>query len=102
QKILHDFRTYGRVRQGWVGVEVGPMDTPEAGSSARILRLREDSPAFTGGIRPGDVLLQVGSRKITNPEDVHNSAFFVTATEKLDMRVLRGGKEMKFTVTPLD
>lgn len=102
EKILHDFRTYGRIRQGWVGVEVRPTDPPEGGSTARILKLREDSPAFTGGIRPGDILLQVGPRKITNPEDVHNSAFFVTATEPLAVRVSRGGTEMKFTITPLD
>ena len=102
QKILHDFRTYGRVRQGWVGVEVRPADAPEGGSTARILKLREDSPAFIGGIRPGDILLQVGSRKITNPEDVHDAAFFVTATEQIPVRVSRGGQEVKLTVTPLD
>ena len=102
EKILHDVHAYGRVRQGWVGVEVRPTDTPEGGSSARILKLREDSPAFAGGVRPGDMLLQIGSRKITNPEDVHDAAFFVTATESLTVRVSRGGKEMKLTVTPLD
>jgi len=102
EKILHDFRTYGRVRQGWVGVEVRPTDAPEGGSSARILKLREDSPAFVGGIRPGDILLQIGSRRITNPEDVHSAAFFVTAGEPLPVRVSRGGRELKLTVTPLD
>jgi serine protease Do len=102
QKILHDFRTYGRIRQGWVGVDVRVTDKPEGGSSARIVTLREDSPAFVGGIRPGDVLLQVGSRKITTPEDVHNAAFFVTATEPLPVQVSRGGKPMKLTVMPLD
>ena len=102
EKILHDFRTYGRIRQGWVGVEVRPADAPESGSTARILKLREDSPAFIGGIRPGDILLQVGTRKITNPEDVHDAAFFVTATEQIPVRVSRGGKEVKLTLTPLD
>jgi serine protease Do len=102
EKILHDFRTYGRVRQGWVGVEVRPTNAPERGSSARILTLREDGPAFAGGIRPGDIILQVGPWKITNAEDVMSAAFFVTATEPLAVRVSRGGKEMKFTITPLD
>ena len=101
-KILHDFRAHGRVRQGWVGLEVRPTNAPEHGSSARILTLREDGPAFIGGVRPGDVLLQVGVCKITNPEDVLNAAFFVTATEPLPVRVSRGGKEMKLTITPLD
>ena len=101
-KILHDFLTYGRVRQGWVGVEVRLTETPESGSSARILKLREDSPAYIGGVRPGDILLQVGSQKITNPEDVHNAAFFVSATEPITVRVSRSGKEMKLAVTPLD
>ena len=102
EKILHDVRTYGRVRQGWVGVDVRPTDMPEHGSSARILTLREDGPAYAGGIRAGDILLRVGAWKITNPEDALNAAFFVSATESLPMHVSRSGKEMKFTVTPLD
>lgn len=102
EKILHDFRTYGRVRQGWVGVDVRPTETPEHGSSARVQTMREDCPAFAGGVRPGDILLQVGACKISGPEDVMNAAFFVTATEPLTVRVSRGGKEMKLTVTPLD
>ena len=102
EKVLHDFRAHGRVRQGWVGVEVFPTATPEHGSSARVQTMREDCPAFTAGIRPGDVLLQVGAWKITGPEDVLNAAFFVTATEPLAVRVSRGGKETKLTVMPLD
>jgi serine protease Do len=102
EKILRDFRTHGRVRQGWVGVDVRPAARPEHGSSARILTLREDGPAYTGGVRAGDILLQVGAWKITNPEDVLNAAFFVTATEPLAMRVSRDGEEIKLTITPLD
>ncbi len=102
EKILRDFRTHGRIRQGWVGVDVRPTDMPEHGSSARVQTLREDGPAFAGGIRPGDVLLQVGAWKITNAEDVMSAAFFVTATEPLPVRVSRDGKEMKLTVLPLD
>ena len=101
-KVLHDFRTYGRVRQGWLGVDVRLIDRPEHGSTARILTVREDGPGHAGGLRPGDVLLQVGGWKITHPEDVLNAAFFVSSTEPLKMRVSRAGKEREFTITPTD
>ena len=102
EKILRDFRSYGRIRQGWIGVDVRPTDIPEHGSSARVQTLREDGPAFAGGVRPGDVLLQVGAWKITNAEDAMNAAFFVTAKEPLPVRISRGGKEVRLTVMPLD
>ncbi len=102
EKILHDFRTHRRVRQGWLGVDVRLAEVPEHGSSARILTLREDGPAHVGGIRAGDILLQVGPWKVKNPEDAMSAAFFITATEPLSMRVSRRGKEFNFTVRPLD
>ncbi|MEQ1850016.1 MAG: S1C family serine protease [Chthoniobacteraceae bacterium] len=101
-KVLHDFRTHGRIRQGWLGVDVREFDPPLAGSSARIQTLREDAPGYLAGLRPGDVLLSVGRWKISTPEDVLNAAFFVTSTEPLKMRVLRGAVQREFSVTPTD
>jgi serine protease Do len=101
-KVLRDFRAHGRVRQGWLGVDVRMTEAPEAGSTARVRTLREDGPGYQGGLRAGDVLLEVGAWKITNPEDVLNAAFFITSTEPLKMRVSRDGKKHQFTVTPID
>ena len=101
-KVIHDFRTYGRIRQGWLGVDVRLIAAPEHGSTALILTVREDGPGFAGGLRPGDVLLQIGGWKIRHPEDVLNAAFFVSSTEPLKMRVARAGREHEFTVTPTD
>jgi serine protease Do len=101
-KVLHDFRTYGRVRQGWVGMDVRGSNIRERGSTARIQTLLEDGPAYAGGVRAGDFLLQVGAFRISNPEDVLNAAFFVTSTEPLVVRVSRDGEEHQFSVIPLD
>lgn len=101
-KIIHDFRAHGRVRQGWIGVDVRLIDTPVHGSTARIRALREDGPGYSGGLRPGDVLLEIGGLKISHPEDVLNAAFFVTSTEQVRVRVARDGKEHEFSITPTD
>jgi serine protease Do len=102
EKVMHDFRTYGRVRPGWVGVVVLESPAPEGGSSARIQALREDGPAYAGGVRAGDIVLQVGRFKVSSPEDALNAAFFLSATEPVTTRVSRRGKQHEFTITPLD
>lgn len=102
QKVMHDFRTYGRVRQGWVGVDVRESNTRERGSTARIQTLLEDGPAYAAGVRAGDIVLQVGQFKISCPADALNAAFFLTSTEPQAVRVFRNGKEHQFSVTPVD
>lgn len=102
QKILHDYRAHRRIRPGWLGADVRITDAPEHGSSARLRGLRPEGPGAKGGLRPGDVLLQVGAWKITSPEDVLNAAFYMTASEPVEIRVSRAGKEQTFTVTVTD
>lgn len=101
-KILRDYRTSGRVRQGWFGADVRVTEAPENGSNARIRDVRKDSPGFTGGLRPGDVILDIGDWKITNPEDVLNASFYISADEPMKMRVSRAGKIHALAVTPGD
>jgi serine protease Do len=101
-KLLRDLQRYGRVRQGWLGADVRVTDATEFGSSARIRALRLDGPGYKGGLRPGDVLLRIGDRKITNPEDVVDASFYVTADEPLKVQVARVGKEQELTVMPGD
>jgi len=101
-KVLRDLQRYGRVRQGWLGADVRVTDATEFGSSARIRALRLDGPGYKGGLRSGDVLLRIGDRKITNPEDVVDASFYVTADEPLTVKVARVGKEQEFIVMPED
>jgi S1-C subfamily serine protease len=102
EKVLHDFRTYQRVRPGWLGADVRMTDAPEGGSNARLRALRSDGPGAQGKLRAGDVLLQVGRWKITSPDDVFNAAFYITASEPLEVKVSRAGKVRTFTVVPTD
>ena len=101
-KILHDFRNHGRIRRGWLGAGVRITDAPEHDSNARIRNLVADGPGHKGGIRIGDVLLQIGAWKITNPEDVLNAAFYLTASEPVKVRISRAGHPHDLSITPMD
>jgi serine protease Do len=99
-KVLNDFRATGRISQGWLGVDIRTTGAEEHGSSARIRKVQKESPGFTGGLRPGDVLLKVGDWKITSPEDVLNASFYLTAGDPLKARISRGGKIIELTLVP--
>lgn len=99
-KVYHDFLAHGRIRQGWLGADVRLTDAPEHGSSVRVRNLRLNGPGYGGGLRPGDVLIQVGEWKITAPEDVLNASFYVQPEEPLDVLVSRAGKRLTLKITP--
>jgi S1-C subfamily serine protease len=102
EKVLHDYRAYQRVRPGWLGADVRVTDAPEGGSNARLRALRSDGPGAKGKLRAGDVLLQIGRWKITSPDDVYNAAFYITASEPLEVKVSRAGKVRTLSIVPSD
>lgn len=99
-KVYHDFLAHGRIRQGWLGADVRLTDAPEHGSSVRVRNLRLNGPGYGGGLRPGDVLIQVGEWKITVPEDVLNASFYIKPDEPLEVIVSRAGRRLALKITP--
>src|SRR5204863_3547769 len=70
EKIRNDFVRFGEARPGWVGINVSEAAQPVEGSRAEMTQIMDDTPAAHSGIKPGDILLQLGQRKISEPEDV--------------------------------
>src|SRR5213594_3553987 len=70
EKIRSDFVRFGEARHGWIGINVSEAPAPVEGSRAEMTHIMEGTPAASCGVKPGDVLLQVGRTKVTQPEDV--------------------------------
>ena len=99
EKIRTDFVRFGEARHGWIGVNnVSPASEQVDGSRAVVTQVAEDAPAARSGIKEGDVLLQVGKKKITDPEDVFDASFYVTAGDVVPITVIRGNEKMTFDV----
>jgi len=99
EKIRTDFVRFGEARHGWIGVNnVSPASEQVDGSRAVVTQVAEDAPAARSGIKEGDVLLQVGKKKITDPEDVFDASFYVTAGDVVPITVIRGNEKMTFHV----
>src|SRR5262245_5503871 len=99
EKIRSDFVRFGEARHGWIGVNnVSPASQQVEGSRAMVTQVAEDAPATRSGLKEVDVLLQVGKRKITDPEDVFDASFYITAGDTVPITVMRGDKKITFQV----
>jgi serine protease Do len=98
EKVHSDVVRFGEARPGWLGIRFEKSDSDNG--QIEVLGFVEDSPAVKSGIEPGDVILQVGDRKISSFEDVLDAAFYMTAGEEVPLTVSRGGATMNVKVTP--
>jgi len=98
EKIRSDFVRFGEARHGWVGINVSEAPAPVEGSRAEMTEIMEATPAANSGVKPGDILLQVGRTKVTQPEDVLDASFYITAGDTVPITVVRDGKKLTFNV----
>src|SRR6059058_4191671 len=98
EKIRRDFVRFGEARHGWVGINVTEAPQPVEGSRAEMAQIMDGTPAAYSGIKPGDILLRVGRKKVTQPEDVLDASFFITAGDTVPITVIRGNEKLTFNV----
>jgi len=99
EKIRSDFVRFGEARHGWIGVNnVSPASKEVEGSRAMVTQVAEDAPASRAGLKEGDVLLQVGKKKIIDPEDIFDASFYITAGDTVPITVMRGDQKMTLQV----
>jgi serine protease Do len=68
------------------------------GSRAVTKDVMKDTPAAESGMKPGDVVLQIGRTKVHEPEDILDASFFLTAGDLVPITVMRGNEKLTFNV----
>jgi S1-C subfamily serine protease len=63
-----------------------------------MTEIMKETPAFGSGVQTGDILLQVGKRRVCDPEDVIDASFFISAGDKVPVTVLRGDQRLTFEI----
>jgi hypothetical protein len=81
-----------------LGEPTGGLDAP----GVPIAQVEADSPAAKGGLRPGDVITTLDGCWTASAADVFEAAADVEPGRAAAVVILRDGKEMIVTVTPVD
>jgi serine protease Do len=65
-----------------------------------VLEVVPGSPADTGGLRPGDVLVELDGRRVTGVQDVQRLMEDEVIGTRVVVTALRDGLERRMTVVP--
>lgn len=102
EKVRRDYVRFGEVRSGWIGVVVGAASAAEHGSIAEIQEVMPETPAKKAGLQPGDILLQLGSKPVTSPEDMLDASFYLSAEDQVPVKIARDGKPLDLSIQPAE
>src|SRR6266481_7721188 len=98
EKLRSDYVRFGEPRYGWIGTNVQEAGAPVDGSRAVTTDVIKDTPAAEAGLKPGDVVLQIGRTKVHEPEDILEASFFLTAGDAVPITVMRGNEKITFQI----
>ena len=98
EKLRSDYVRFGEPRYGWIGTNVQEASAPVDGSRAVTTEVMKGTPAAEAGLKPGDVVLQIGRTKVHEPEDILEASFFLTAGDAIPITVARGNEKITFQI----
>ncbi|MDQ7743445.1 trypsin-like peptidase domain-containing protein [Hydrogenophaga pseudoflava] len=97
----------GKVIRGWIGVE--PQDlTPElaesfsisSGTGVIITGVLQNGPAAQAGVRPGDVVTQVGDKPVSNVSQLLSAVAALTPGVPSSLEIARKDGKKRIQITP--
>ena len=104
--VMESIINTGQVVRGWIGVE--PQDiTPELAESFGLKKksgtiiagVLKNGPADKSGMKPGDILVAIEGKPVTDTTNMLNLIAQLTPTNKVKMTVLRKTQELTLDVT---
>ncbi len=107
--IIDELVENGEVNRGYVGAVVQPLNRelakafdvlPADGAPAGvvIVDVQPASSAEKAGLAPGDVIVQMGDKKITSVADFENQAAVMFIGDRLDIVFVRQGQQQTLTL----
>jgi len=94
-RVRRDICNGGVLRRARLGLTLSAQN-----ATPRIVRVLPGSPAAAAGIRPDDVLLQVGGRGTRAYADVPDAFFYLIPGEQAPITVQRGSQRLELEITP--
>ena len=107
--VIGQLMTDGRVRRAYLGIAGGPRPLPPQArrrlsgtDGVEVVEVVPDSPAGRAGLRPEDLIVELGESRIERVEDIQRAMGADAIGEPVAVRVLRRGRELTLELTPAE
>ena len=103
-KVMDDLIATGQVVRGWLGVQIQEV-TKDIAEKYGLEEARGalvsavSGPAEEAGLEPGDLITELHDENVRDSTHLKNLVAALKPGEKIDIRVIRKGKEKKFQVS---
>ena len=105
KKIVRELKEKGHVVRGWLGVQIQAVDQEMAEGlgldephGAIVVKVTPDSPAERGGLKTGDVILEVNGQKVKDPRHLAMMVADIDPGTVARITVLRDGRRQTLDV----
>lgn len=106
KKVLNDFKEFGSVRRGYIGINFTGLDAEQS----KILGVSEINGLYVNeviagggaaqaGLKDGDIITKVEGKQILSPSDLQERIGRLGPGDKVQLSYLRDGKTMIANVT---
>jgi Do/DeqQ family serine protease len=116
KKVVEDIKKYGLVQRGYLGIEGMDLSdeyyvkeyNKQNGTDLKsqpgvlIQRLTDNGGALDAGLEKGDVITEIDGQKVTSFNKLSFAVGSKNPGDKVNVKVLRDGKEKEYTVTLRD
>jgi serine protease Do len=107
RNIVGQLQDGGKVRRGWLGVNIQQLTDeiaeslglPNGTRGALVARVQEDGPAAKGGIRNGDVVLRFNNQDVREMRNLPRIVAETPVGREVPVVVWRDGREQTVRVT---
>ncbi len=109
RQIVGTLMREGRVRRAFIGIAGGPRPLPPharvrlgRSSGVEIVDVTPGGPAQRAGLRPEDLIVQLGETLIERVDDVQRLMTHDAIGRRLPVRVLRGDRFLDLELAPVE
>ena len=112
QRVIAQLEKDGKVTRPFIGISQNDLANITSRSKTEILKLKSDqtdgvvvtdtvkgSPAETAGLKKYDAITKIGDKEIKNILELRRELYAYNVGDKVELTVLREGKETKVQVT---